>query len=194
MTLQITIRTKKTRRQVLATVNRIPGVLTGRASAGASDERRRTLTGVGLMLLGKIHIAFEAKAGGRADESGLSWPALQKVTVKTKKNRQRRGGTRSENILRDLDKLERSLRPGTLVTLPPPASSPRVYLQVFRVGRNSVTVGTRREGALRHHEGKGKLPKRRLWPETSSWPASWWAAIQKQVAQGAARALQKLLG
>ena len=82
-------------------------------------------------------------------------------------------GNRQVEILRDTGPLFNSLSPGV--------ASPH---RVFRVSGTSVTIGTNRQGALDHHEGRKGLPQRRLWPDPKNWPASWWADIIEQAKQG----------
>lgn len=83
-------------------------------------------------------------------------------------------GGRKVEILRDTGLLLNSLSPGY--------GGPE---QVFRVEPGAVTVGTNRKGARGHHEGiPGRLPQRRLWPEPSKWPESWWRDILTEVKQG----------
>ena len=81
-------------------------------------------------------------------------------------------GNTQVDILRDTGILLNSLSPGV------PGSVPD---QVFRIGVGEVIVGTNRKGAASHHQGiPGRLPQRRLWPEPSKWPASWWESILEQ--------------
>lgn len=78
-------------------------------------------------------------------------------------------------ILRDTGVLLNSLSPGV-------ASEYRV----FRVGPGEVIVGTNRKWAWVHHNGSknGRIPQRRLWPEVSKWPKTWWNDILTQIQQG----------
>lgn len=93
------------------------------------------------------------------------------------------GGRRVE-ILRDTGLLLNSLSPGV-------ASAERV----LRAGPGEVIVGTNRRGAAAHHAGvPGRLPQRRLWPEPSRWPASWWRDIAEQVRAGLLDAVTGLIG
>ncbi|MBX9682121.1 MAG: hypothetical protein K2X38_25465 [Gemmataceae bacterium] len=76
-------------------------------------------------------------------------------------------GNTPVEILRDTGLLLNSLTPGL--------GSPE---QVFDAEATSVVVGTNRKWAGCHHRGiPGRLPQRRLWPEPSQWPESWWADI-----------------
>lgn len=83
-------------------------------------------------------------------------------------------GGEKVDILRDTGLLLNSLSPGSTVTE-----------QVFRAGPGEVIVGTNRKGASKHHSGiPGRLPQRRLWPDPSRWPSSWWLDIAEQGRDG----------
>lgn len=96
-------------------------------------------------------------------------------------------GDTQVDILRDTGLLLNSLSPGAVVGpagSPPPLAG-AVPNQVFRTGRGEVILGTNRKHAADHHHGvPGRLPQRRLWPEPRRWPATWWADIVEQAAQG----------
>lgn len=80
---------------------------------------------------------------------------------------------RSAEILRDTGLLLNTLTPG--------------YgggEQVFEVAHGRVTIGTKRKGASAHHHGTKRLPQRRLWPDPSKWPVSWWKDMLTQLKQG----------
>lgn len=78
------------------------------------------------------------------------------------------------DILRSTGLLLASLTPGVTV-----------LEQVFRIKPGEVIVGTNRRGAAAHHRGiPGRLPQRRLWPEPSRWPPSWWRDILEQAVAG----------
>jgi len=82
-------------------------------------------------------------------------------------------GNTPVEILRSTDVLANSLSPGD------DSGS-----QVFRIGEGSVTVGTSVPYAITHHEGRGHVPQRRLWPEPSKWNGEWWDNIITQVKEG----------
>lgn len=82
-------------------------------------------------------------------------------------------GGRKVDILRDTGLLLNSLSPGVM-------SAERV----FRVGPGEVVVGTNRKWARVHHRGNKRVPQRRLWPEVSRWPQSWWADILHEINAG----------
>jgi len=114
------------------------------------------MTRCGLVALGLIKRAFITKSRGGTDEAGESWPPKSRRTK------------RATGLLLN------SLSPGV-------ASAE----QVFRIGHGEVIVGTNRKGAAAQHNGvPGRLPQRRLWPEPSKWPASWWRDIMEQVRTG----------
>lgn len=79
------------------------------------------------------------------------------------------GGAQAD-ILRNTGLLLNTLTPGA-----------KVSEQVFQTGPGEVKVGTSRKGAAAHHQGvPGRLPRRRLWPEPSRWPSSWWVSMTDQ--------------
>lgn len=111
------------------------------------------------------------RKGDKGHAAAVSWLVLKREGAQTLLTKY---GYRQVEILRDTGLLLNSLSPGV-------ASAE----QVFRVGAGEVIVGTNRKGAAAHHHGvPGRLPQRRLWPETSKWPASWWRDIVDQVKQG----------
>jgi hypothetical protein len=86
-------------------------------------------------------------------------------------------------ILRDQGFLFNTLTPGTLSTQGSSATySPPTQEQVFRREIGKVIIGTNRAWALAHHEGRGNLPRRRLWPERL--PDFWMEDIRGAVISG----------
>lgn len=113
-----------------------------------------------------------AYKGDKRHAAAAAWLVLKSEGAQTLVDKY---GYRQVEILRDTGLLLNSLSPGV-------ASAERI----FRVGPGEVTIGTNRKGAADHHSGiPGRLPQRRLWPEVSRWPSSWWADVQDQVKQGA---------
>ncbi len=93
-------------------------------------------------------------------------------------------------ILRDTGLLLNSLSPA----LPTAVGRPReVEDQVFRLGTGVVKVGTRRKFAIVHHEGRGSVPQRRLWPAPSSWTSAWWADLAETARSGVIDIIESLL-
>lgn len=108
--------------------------------------------------------------GNKQAAAKIAWHILKREGATTLLQKY---GNRQVEILRDTGLLLNSLSPGV--------SSDS---QVFRVGSGEVTVGTNRRGAAAHHHGvPGRLPQRRLWPDPSKWPPSWWQELQEQVKQ-----------
>ncbi len=93
------------------------------------------------------------------------------------------GGTKVD-ILRDTFLLFNSLSPAQ----PPDTAGTapvKTPAQVFRLQRGEVIVGTSRKWAHTHHQGvPGRIPQRRLWPETSRWTARWWSIMLTQYRLG----------
>lgn len=109
--------------------------------------------------------------GNKGRAARRAWAILKEEGAVTLYDKYR---SKQVEILRDTGLLLNSLSPGRKTTH-----------QILRVGGNWVEVGTNRKGAKHHHEGiPGKLPQRRLWPDTSRWPTSWWEDIKDQVKQG----------
>jgi hypothetical protein len=112
--------------------------------------------------------------GNKNHAARRAWVLLKNEGVVTLFDKYHR---RHVDILVDTGKLLKSLTPGA-----------RSGAQVFRVEAGSVTIGTKRKGALAHHQGvPGRLPQRRLWPKPANWPMSWWNDILSRVAEGLAR-------
>lgn len=83
-------------------------------------------------------------------------------------------GSQQVEILRDTGLLLNSLSPGVVSSE-----------QIFRIGQGEVVIGTNRKGAAAHHYGiPGRLPQRRLWPEPSKWPSTWWRDVSEQLLAG----------
>ncbi len=92
-------------------------------------------------------------------------------------------GGRKVEILRDTGVLLNSLSPGV-----------GSGNQVLRVGRGEVVVGTNVPYARFHHERTRRIPQRRLWPEPSRWPSSWWRDILEQARAGVLDIAAQLIG
>lgn len=186
--MTVTIRVRSSRAKVAAALRALPAACSGRAATGGTAART-LLVRLGLQALTSVSEGFAVRSRGGTDDSGLAWPKLKRLTIKLKKPRAERP---REAILRDDDLLRDSLTPGT----PPEAASaepPPVELQVFRLGKGSVEVGTRRKHAMAHHTGvPPRLPQRRLWPER--WPARWLGGLLKQARLGVVEVLKESLG
>lgn len=88
-------------------------------------------------------------------------------------------------ILRDLELLMESLKPGTPGQVP---------YQVFRVNVDTVIVGTNRPWASVHHKGTARIPQRRLWAEPSQWPQAWWDDLARVEQEGLVEILESIMG
>lgn len=109
--------------------------------------------------------------GDKASAAKRAWAILKNEGAQTLLQKY---GNRNVEILRDTGLLLNSLSPGVTSAE-----------QIFKVGNGEVIVGTNRKGASDHHNGiPGRLPQRRLWPEPSKWPASWWRDITEEVKAG----------
>lgn len=147
---------------------------------------RRILFAVGRVVLKLVHEAFLVKSKGGTDESGLSWPALAESTLERKRRMKRA----SLDILEELGKLVHSLIPPTANSTGPSNRTD----QVFKIEGNAVVVGTDREWAWTHMKGiPGRLPQRRLWPEPSKWPESWWRMIVEAAKMEVVKAIIRIL-
>jgi len=105
--------------------------------------------------------------GDKKHAAARAWFILKKEGAVTLLDKY---GHRQVEILRDTGLLLNSLSPGITIAE-----------QVFRVLPGEVIVGTSRKGAASHHTGiPGRLPQRRLWPEPSRWPSSWWLDLAEQ--------------
>lgn len=126
--------------------------------------------------------------GDKGHAAAVAWLILKSEGATTLLKQY--GGT-PVDILRDTGELLTSLSPGSA---PDARHATPVQSQVFRVGINSVVVGTTRKGASGHHHGiPGKLPQRRLWPKPSTWPQDWWDSIAEPVQEAVIEVIQQLL-
>ncbi len=108
--------------------------------------------------------------GDKGSAAKRAWGILKKegaVTLFQKYS------NRQVEILRDTGILLNSLSPGV--------KSPH---QILRAEAGAVTIGTNARYAKFHHEGTRRMPKRRLWPHPSKWPATWWQDVADQMKQG----------
>lgn len=128
-----------------------------------------------------------ARQGGHTEAASsiLAWHQAKREGATTFDPR--KGGA-LDKILIETGALELSLKAGA----PPSAAAftpPRQPLQVFRLGKGEVTIGTRRKWALAQHEGRpnrrSPLPQRRLWPAIPSWPSLWWQYLLRQLQESA---------
>jgi len=89
----------------------------------------------------------------------------------------KRFGDRPDQILVDRGTLRRSLQAGEVIETFGGAATYRTASdqQIYEEATGEVVVGTSAKHAASHHEGKGHLPERRLWPKAM--PASWWDSI-----------------
>lgn len=110
--------------------------------------------------------------GDKASAAKRAWSIIKRQGARTLLDKY---GNQRVLILQDSGRLLQSLTPNS-------GSAD----QILKVDRGSVTVGTKRPGAMAHHYGSPPrgLPQRKLWPDTQDWPASWWKDITKEVQQG----------
>jgi hypothetical protein len=159
---EVTIHVLATRDAVREAIARIPQeALAGGALANGMMAR------AGLALLGRVKRAYIAKARGGTDEAGGRWVPLKPATIARRRGRGKGGATRSVEILRNTGVLLNSMH-------------------VADAGHGGVSVVAGARYTKWHHMGTAKLPQRRLWPEPSKWPDSWWADITDQVSGGIA--------
>jgi hypothetical protein len=122
------------------------------------------------------------RPGSRSIAAAMAWRILKAEGAKTLLETY---GNLRVPILRDTGLLLNSLTPGIVVgEESPPLPLPKVPDQVLRSGLSDVVVGTNRKFAVVHHEGRGHVPQRRLWPAPGRWPNAWWHQIQKQMVYG----------
>lgn len=109
----------------------------------------------------------------KAIAAAYAWEKLKARGVSTKIARL---GNRPDQVLVDRGTLRRSLQPGELIVIGEGAEySPANGDQLFEEAAGSMVVGSKSKHAKRHHEGKGRLPKRTLWP--ADLPETWWQSI-----------------
>lgn len=155
------------------------------------------LVRIGLAVLQKAHEQFKLKVKGGTDDGGVRWPPLSRYTLQ-KRRRVHAASPRTspDDILVETGLTERSLQPGEQPQFAG-QNPPYVAYQVFRLEGDAVIIGTSRQHALDHHEGrqrgKWRLPQRRLWPLSRDWSPSWWRPIVKQAAEGGADWLEREL-
>lgn len=170
---EIIITVRASRQAVRAAIESIPQEM----MAGSTTANNMMLR-AGNSLLLRVQRAFQAKMHGGTDETGLRWAPLAPSTVaRARKNR-----IRPLEILRDTSQL--------LASLTPNSGSPD---QVARADRGEVKLGTKRRGAIFHHEGTRNLPQRRLWPQVAKWPDSWWRDVLEAIRAGAVEIAVQLI-
>lgn len=118
--------------------------------------------------------------GDKGHAAAAAWLVLKGEGARTLVDKY---GYRRAEILRDTGLLLDSLSPGS-------GSAE----QILTTSGGEVVIGTSRKGAMSHHNGiPGRLPQRRLWPEPSKWPNSWWKDINEQVKQGMSDIITQLV-
>jgi hypothetical protein len=142
-------------------------------------------------LYGSFVARYGSSPDGKSHAAAVAWIISKEEGATTLLKTY--GGEKVE-ILRDTGILLNSLSPRVPPEAAPP-TAPRQPLQVFRLLKGVVEVGTRRKYAGTHHRGiPGRLPQRRLWPEPSRWPASWWGRLLTQARAGVIDVILSLLG
>lgn len=134
----------------------------------------------------ELYYRFKARFGGdKHRAASLAWVILKSEYPGIQTLMQKYGSTRVE-VLRDTGVLYNSLSPAILPGVQtPPVPPPKKPQQVFRLRRAEVGVGTNRRFAGTHHRGvPGRIPRRPLWPDPSTWTAGWWDGIVKQARYG----------
>lgn len=169
---EFTIRFRGNRAQLKAQITRLPSILQQASTASS----RTALARVGNATLKVVYDAFKVKARGRTDQAGQKW----QKTVRKK--------VYPHGILVERGILRSSLQPNK-----DPAQIGHTIYQVFRIGQGGVSVGTAQPFAMVHHKGKGKIPRRRLWPELRLWPPPWKQAILSAAARGCVDVLREIL-
>jgi hypothetical protein len=130
------------------------------------------------------------KGMGRSHSAAAAWLIVKADGARTLMDLY---GNAQVEILRDTGALLRSLTPGG-VPDGEATSPPRTRLQIFRLERGQIVLGTERPWAETHHQGvPGRIPQRRLWPEPSAWPAAWWKGILEQAALGFIKVVEYML-
>lgn len=118
---------------------------------------------------------MEIYRGNKSSAAKHAWFKIKREGVQTYFNKYK--GSHAE-ILIDTGVLLNSLTPNP--------EGKGAGMQVFRIERGSVTIGTKRKGAGSHHRGNPhrNLPQRRLWPEPNKWPDEWWDDVLSTVQKG----------
>jgi hypothetical protein len=155
-TREITVRV--TRQQIIDTLYSIVSGLAGRTEL---PERQRINRLLAMQVLSIIKEAYVIKSRGGTDAAGEWWPDISEITKRIKK---------SDLILIDKSRLIASLSPieGSI----PDGQVLNHRPDGFDVGTNIKSEKGVPYPYL-HHEGKGGMKKRRLWPEPADWPAEW---------------------
>ncbi len=185
-----TITVKGTKQDVLQFLRGLPALLSGRQQS-FPPAIRAAMVAVGLSGFGIVSAAFQVKANGMTDATGLRWQRLSPYTIKKKKQS---APANAYQILREFDYLRDSLSP---LVKPGNATSaiPHRTYQVFRVRPGQVIIGTDRPHAAEHHKGNpaARLPQRRLWPPVISWAPRWMETLVVDLRGGVIRAIISLL-
>ena len=128
-----------------------------------------------LLMAGWEHKAAKARA------AQVAWEDVKRFGGRTLLQTH---GKRRDQVLVDTGKLRASLQPGYVVA-GIGASAEYVTAnaeQIFESEPGEVVVGSKHKHAAKHHEGRGRLPERRLWPEEI--PPDWWDELFTQIIVG----------
>lgn len=191
------------KRETIAYSRRHPGLNRKRQQAEAKGRKSRPLLSnaedkrwrqiFARALHGIMRKAGQEGAAGKEEKAyaaAYAWTVLKSEGAKTILSVY---GDTKVDILRDTDVLLNSLSPG----LPGDSGEvgPANANQVLRAEPGAAIVGTNVPYAAAHHHGNPKknLPERRLWPESSRWPAAWLAEEVEQLKQGSKRLLMLLI-
>jgi len=154
----------------------LDGLLTKEQDAAWWRHYRRNLT-----WLASRHPIGKAKSIAAAQ----AWNAVKAAGGRTKWDDPGFGKRQigDYQILVNAGTLRVSLQAGDFTEGTGPAASYRPPAeQIAEATPGTLIVGTRVPCANAHHEGKGNLPARRLWPR--SIPQSWWRQIMEQAIAG----------
>lgn len=166
-------------------------------------------------LTDKVKADFLRKSQGQPGEDGIQWAPLKPATIARKLSnrglsREQKKKFQSEYQLRVSKLIGSGVPRDTAVNLARNQAFAKLNIsggtgvsiliekgdlyESFepRIERGSISVVNTDRKAIWHHEGRGRLPARRLWGEDGL-PASWWVEIVGTVGMSLARGLGNAL-
>lgn len=150
-----------------------------------TEMELKSWRGIYSTTLARLRFAGVPEARAKNIAAGKAWAIMKDRGAKTKLEV---FGNRKVQILRDTGILRNSLSPG-IEDQPSGANE-----QIFDVTKpGEVIVGTNVPYARAHHEGRGNVPKRPLWPDPEDWPEAAWGQVARVAAEGVIRAVGILL-
>lgn len=177
-----TVKTKKTREEVLRIIREMPLILAGKKSD--PDKLRETFLAYwAKAFFTQVHAAFVQKSNGGTDQFNYSWAPLNKAYKRWKEKKL--GHSR---ILIFTGLLEESLRPGKVSG----SSYEPSRNQTFKMTPKGAVLGTTVPYAKYHQLGTQRIPQRKFWPDKNQLKVWYKKANREATARLTIHLLKKL--